>query len=276
MRLTEYDFTKLSAVKKRCIQYAKDGNTVVKHWMELYPMEVITGCRAFSGLFLEYYKKDYSEYFRVYNDLGSDCVEYGYLSGWYGVTEEAVEHLKKIEAFIGLEGYKLWLAQKEERGEWINNAMIRGLTDAGELELAEYYRQYHDQQVKEREERALARQKELEEESRQREAERQVELEKQVSDAERCILERKELANGPYDGSTIILHLMKKHCIAPPLRTQGWINEKLVKVTILNDSIRFTFQKSKKCKASKTVGDYLFQLRDKIDMAYAPETAGGA
>ncbi len=58
---------------------------VVKHWLQLYPLEAITGCRAFSGLFLEYYKKDYSEYFRVYNDLGSDCVEYGYLSGWYGV-----------------------------------------------------------------------------------------------------------------------------------------------------------------------------------------------
>lgn len=269
MRLTEFDFTKLSAVKKRCIRYAKDGNTVVKRWIELYPLEVITGCREFSGLFLEHYKKDYSEYFRIYNDLGSDCVEYGYLSGWYGVGEEAVEHLKKYEVFIGLEGYKLWLAQKEERGEWINNAMIRGLTDAGELELAEHYRQYHDQQVREREERALARQKELEEESRQREVERQAKLEKQVSDAERCILERKELANEPYDGSTIILHLMKKHGIVPPLRTQGWVNEKLLKVIIRDDSLSLTYAKTKKCKASRTVVDYLVQLRDKIDLAYA-------
>ncbi len=153
MRLREFDYSSVQPVRKRCIRYAKDGNTVVKRWMELYPMEVITGCRAFSGLFLEYYKKDYSEYFRVYNDLGSDCVEYGYLSGWYGVTEEAVEQLKKIEAFIGLEGYKLWLAQMEQNGSWINNAMIRGLTDAGELELAEHYKEYHDKKAREQDEK---------------------------------------------------------------------------------------------------------------------------
>ncbi len=171
--------------------------------------------------------------------------------------------------FIGLEGYKLWLTQMEQNGSWINNAMIRGLADAGELELAEHYRQYHDQQAKAREERALARQKELEQESRQRELERQTELEKHVSDAERCILERKELMNISYEGSTIILHLMKKHGIIPPLRTQGWINKKLLKVIIRDYSLSLTYAKIQKCKASRTIGDYLVLLRDKIDRAYS-------
>ncbi len=94
-------------------------------------------------------------------------------------------------------------------------------------------------------------------------------MEKQVSDAERCFLERKELANEPCDGGTIILHLMKKYGIIPPLRTQGWINEKLVKVTAHDVSISYTFRKSKKCKASQTAVDCLFQLRDRIDQTYS-------
>ena len=273
MRLREFDYSSVQPVRKRCIQYAKDGNTVVKHWLQLYPLETITGCRKFSGLFLEYYKKDYSEYFRVYNDLGSDCVEYGYLSGWYDVTEEAVEHLEKIEAFIGLEGYKLWLAQMEQQGSWINNAMIRGLTDAGELELAEHYRVYHEIQLQARDEKALARQKELEQEKQKRELERQTRMKEQVRAAEKCILERKELANDPYEGSTIILYLMKKHGIVPPLRTQGWINEKLAKVTAHDDSISYSFRKTKGGKASQTAVDCLFQLRDRIDQVYSENQA---
>ncbi len=269
MQLREFDYSSVQTARKRCIQYAKDGNTVVKHWLGLYPLEVITGCREFSNLFLEYYKKGYSEYFRIYNDLGTDCVEYGYLSGWYGVTEEAIEHLKEYVPFIGLEGYKLWLAKMEQTGSWINNAMIRGLADAGELELAEHYKEYHDKKARERDEKEKARRAEFERERQEKERKHQAELEEQVLDAERCILDRKELANVPYEGSTIILHLMKKHGIIPPLRTQGWINEKLLKVIIRDDSLSLTYAKTKKCKASRTVVDYLVQLRDKIDQAYS-------
>ncbi len=128
---------------------------------------------------------------------------------------------------------------------------------------------YHDKKARERDEKYKARQAEFERERQEKERQHQAELEKQVSDAERCILERKELANEPYDGSTLILHLMKKHGIVPPLRTQGWINEKLVKVTAHDDSISYTFRKSKKCKASQTAVDYLFQLRDRIDQTYS-------
>ncbi len=130
-------------------------------------------------------------------------MEYGYLSGWYGVTEEAIEHLKKYELFIGLEGYKLWLTQMEKKDEWINNAMIRGLTDAGELELAEHYKEYHDKKARERDEKEKTRRAEFKRERQEKEQRCQAEMEKQVLDAERCILERRELTNEPYDGSTL-------------------------------------------------------------------------
>ncbi len=55
MRLREFDYSSIQTVRKRCIQYGRDGNTVVKHWLELYPLEVITEYRVFSDLFLEYY-----------------------------------------------------------------------------------------------------------------------------------------------------------------------------------------------------------------------------
>ncbi len=273
MQLREFDYSSIQTVRKRCIHYANDGNTVVKHWRELYPLESITGYRDFAGLYLEYVKEDYSEFFRVYNDLGNDCIEYGYLSSWYGVTEEAVTALKGYATFIGLNGYKRKLEQMEMRGAWINNAMIRGLADAGELELAEHYRVYHETQLQTRDEEILARQKELEQEEQQRELERQARLEEQVRVAEKCILERKELVNDPYDGSTIILHLMKKHGIIPPLRTQGWINEKLAKVTAHDNSISYSFRKTKGGKASQTAVDCLFQLRDRIDQVYSESQA---
>ncbi len=273
MRFNEYDFTTVQTVRKRCIHFAKDGDTVVKHWRELYPMEAITGHREFSGLYLEHKKKDYAEYFRIYNDLRADCVEYGYLSGWYGVTEEAVEHLKKYVPFIGLEGYKLWLAQMEQKGTWINNAMIRGLADSGELELAAHYQEYHDNLARLNAEKRAIAQAELERKRQEEEQLRQEEREAQILATEKALYLRQPVDNVSFDGNTIILYLMKKHGIIPPLRTQGWINERLIRVTFQHDSISLLFQKTKGKKGSPTAVDCLFQLREKIHEIYSADQA---
>lgn len=267
MQLRNFDISQVTAVKKRCILYAADGNKVIKRWRMLYPLERVTEQPEFSGLYLEFKKESYSECFRIYNDLGHDCVAYGYLSGWYGVAEEVVEHLKEYVPFIGLDGYKNRLAQIEKEKGWINNVMIQGLTDAGELELAEHYRAYHESQLQAREERTRIRHEELEEENRQRRLARQANLEKQVLEAERCIRMRQRLENAPSDGCTIVLYLMKKYGIKPPSGTCGWINSKLVYVTMQNDSVSYGFRRRKKGQGSKMVIDYLIQLRDKVDQA---------
>ncbi len=62
---------------------------------------------------------------------------------------------------------------------------------------------------------------------------------------------------------------MKKYGIVLPLRTQGWINKKLLKVIIQDNFLSLTYAKSKKCKASETITEYLVQLRDKIDSTYS-------
>ncbi len=272
MRLRDYDFTTAPTVRKRCIHYAKDGNKVVKHWRELYPLEVITGHPEFAGLYLEHEKVEYSEYFRVYNDLGADCIQYDCLSVWYRVTEEAVERLNQWTPYIGLEGYKKWLEKMEAEEGWINNAMIRALTDSGETELAVHYRAYHQRQLAMREEKARSRKADQERREQEEAAARQAQQDAQIQAAEQCILNGGTLQNEQILNTTVVLFLMKKHGIIPPLRTQGWINERLVKVSFLDNRISCTYHKSKGGKCSMVVFDCLAQLRDKVEKAHA----GGA
>lgn len=59
-------------------------------------------------------------------------------------------------------------------------------------------------------------------------------------------------------------YLMRYYGIEVPLRTQGWINKKLVEVTAKDGGCSLQFYKSKNSKCSQTFFDYMYLLIDKI------------
>ena len=66
----------------------------------------------------------------------------------------------------------------------------------------------------------------------------------------------------------IVLCLMKKYNINVPLKTQGWINSKLVAVEFdERKGTKVWFYKDKGCKCSESVYRYLDELKDAVDAA---------
>lgn len=59
-------------------------------------------------------------------------------------------------------------------------------------------------------------------------------------------------------------YLMRYYGIEVPLRTQGWINKKLVEVTAKDGGCSLQFYKSKNSKCSQSFFDYMYLLIDKI------------
>ena len=70
-----------------------------------------------------------------------------------------------------------------------------------------------------------------------------------------------------YDASSysIVLHLMRKYSIDVPLRTQGWINGKLVSATIKDGRCgHVKFLRSRKGRCSETIFTYMDKLIQEI------------
>ena len=75
------------------------------------------------------------------------------------------------------------------------------------------------------------------------------------------------LYKGRYDSSTcsIVNHLMRRYQVDVPLRTQGWINDKLVSVTIENGKCEhLRYMRSKGAQCSQKIFDCLHELIMKV------------
>ena len=54
MTLKEMRFDEMESTKVHCIDFSKTkNNTAVKHWLNLYPMEAITGNKELQGFYIE-------------------------------------------------------------------------------------------------------------------------------------------------------------------------------------------------------------------------------
>ena len=70
-----------------------------------------------------------------------------------------------------------------------------------------------------------------------------------------------------YDSSTysIVNHLMRRYQVDVPLRTQGWINDKLISVTIENGKCEhLRYMRSKGAQCSQKIFDCMHELILKV------------
>ena len=125
-----------------------------------------------------------------------------------------------------------------------------------------------------KQEEALKRQAEQEEQDRAFCEERNRKAEQMIDLAIRTIRGGGTLKNEPislyksrYDSSTysIVNHLMRRYQVDVPLRTQGWINDKLVSVTIENDKCEhLRYMRSKGAQCSQKIFDCMHELILKV------------
>lgn len=270
MTLNEMKFDEMESVKVHCIDFSKtNNNTAVKHWLSLYPMESITGNTELQGFYIEMKKDGYFTDYTVWNDCeGILAVKYFRLEEDYDISMIS-EIMDKNMPFKGFEGYKRMLAKKEENGAFINTVEISALIELGDTKLASHYSDYRENYIKAREEknRELKLQRQA---KRQKEIElQQKALEAKITDAENCIRTNKLLKNDLLDtGNHLVLYLMKKHNISVPLRTQGWINNKLTSVVFSKDNtITVYFLRGKGCKCPQSIYKYLGLLKEAVNTA---------
>ena len=265
MELREVNFETLQSVRKKCITFAKDGNTVVKPYKTLYSLEQITNNSVHKNLYIEVKKiegtwKEETEY-HLFDDLGKICNHQGGFNE--DITLERLSELINKYPFFGKDGLLKQLKEAEENGWYINKVDIELCFILGEAELAKHYAEYREKKIAEREEERKAEQAEREAREREEEAKHLAEIEKAISDAENKIRAREPLYNDEIDGSTVVLRLLKKYSVNVPLKTQGWINNALAVITYDKDG-EITYRYHSSSKDSTVFYKYLRELEEKI------------
>ena len=267
MELNEINFEALQSVRKKCITFAKDGNTVVKPYKTLYSLEQLTNNPTHKNLYIEvvHGKESWEEdSYCMFEDLGEICNKVGWMHRWY-TLEKVTEQLEKYP-YLGKEGLFKKLKEAEDNDGYINKVDIELCFILGETELARHYMEYREKKVVEREEKRKAEQAEREAREREEEEKRLAEIEKAISDAENVIREHKTVYNEEIHGSTVILRIFKKYGVNVPLKTQGWINNALGSVTYEgNGRIKYTYCRSS--KNSTVFCKYFQELAEKILVA---------
>lgn len=264
MKLREVNFETLQSVKKKCITFAKDGNTVVRSYKTLYNLEQITNNPVYKNLYIEVKKQkgtweEETEY-HLFDDLGKICNHQGRFNE--DITLERLSELINKYPFFGKDGLLKQLKEAEGNGWYINKVDIELCFILGEAELAKHYAEYREKKIAEREEERKAEQAEREAREREEEAKRLAEMEKAILDAEHEIKTKGTFYNEEIDDSTIVLRLFKKYGINVPLKTQGWINKSLARIWYRNGKISYSYYKSS--KDSTVFYKYLKELEEKI------------
>ena len=255
----------------KLIKYSQDGNTVIKRNTA---MQQICGT-LYKGEAYNEYGTEYCTLYAVYPEYGIAYTVDGHIDT-RRETEELFSRFTQMP-FCSPSNFIMWMDGKTDiEKDWIRDA---------ELELAAYFmpdrvpiyreiksamqRYREEKQAREAEERRQAEQKFV--------TEQNAIAEETVAKAIETIKSGGKLDNDTvtfyksvYDCSkySIINHLMRQYRIKVPLRTQGWINDKLKSMTIADGKCEHcTFWKSQSGKCSETFWKCINKLITAVNSA---------
>lgn len=266
MNIKEIEFDTMESVRKKCIVFAKDGNTVVKPYKTLYSLENITHDTAHKNLYLEVVKgKEWEEtHYQLWEELQIICISQGWAQGFLDIEEFSEKILEY--PYLGVEGFYKKLEEAKGKGWYINKVDIEICFLLGNTDLAKHYSEYREHQIAEKEEKRQAEIVECERKKKEEEAKRLAEIEKIITDAENNIFHQKEFKNVEVNGKSVINQLMDKYGIVVPLRTKGWINSKLAMITFKDGKISYRFYGKSQRDNSSVFMKYLVELKETIDL----------
>lgn len=261
MKIREIAFDTMESVRKKCITFAKDGNTVVKPYRTLYSLENITHDTTYKNLYLEVIKGKYDDMsYQLWEDFQVICISQGWAQGFLDINEftnKIVDY-----PYLGIDGFYKRLEESEQNNYYINKIDIELCTLLGNVDLAKHYTEYREKQIAAKEAIRQAENAERERKEREEEERRLAEMEKIIADAENTIKMHGTLYNGAFEGKTIVLYLLKKHGVNVPIKTQGWVNNALAKIWFRDGEITYSYYKSS--RNSTVFYGYLKELEEKI------------
>lgn len=264
MKINEINFDTLESVRKKCITFAKDGNTVVKPYKTLYRLESITHDKTHKNLYIELVKREYGDpVHQLWEDLGVICISQGWIQGYWNI-EETSGKLSEY-SYFEVDGFYKRLEEAEQNGYYINKVDIEVCALLGNIDLSKHYTEYREKQIAKREAKRQAEIAEHEQKEKEKEEKRIAEIEQATSDAEYKIFHQEELKNEEIDGKSVINKLMEKYGIKVPLRTQGWINSKLAIITFNDGKISYKFYGKSQRDNSTVFRKYLIELESAIN-----------
>ena len=247
----------------KIIMYAKDGNTVVKRNI---PVQQIEG-NMYRGESYNEYGTDYCDIYAVYKEQRIGCK----IDGHVDIRNEIGEIYDRYSDFHTAESFLAWMDGKTDiEKHWIREGEIQ-LAEHFDMEKARAYADIKVQMNKHREEKAM-----IEAEERKAAHQQYVEEHNKIANEmiEKVIKiiksggrfnnDRVEIFRDYYNSSeySVVNYLMRKYGIKVPLRTQGWINERLVSVTVdeSGNCKQCQFQRVKGGKRSESFWQYINEL----------------
>jgi len=150
MKVEEIAFATMESVRKKCIAFAKDGNTVVKPYKTLYSLENITHNAEHKNLYIELVKREYGNPFhQLWEDLGVICISQGWIQGYWD-TEEISAKIAEYP-YLSINGFYKSLEELESKGYYINKVDIEVCALLGNIDLVKHYAEYREKQIAEKE-----------------------------------------------------------------------------------------------------------------------------
>lgn len=264
MKVSEIDFATMESIRKKCIAFAKDGNTVVKPYKTLYSLENVTHNTEHKNLYIELVKREYGDpIYQLWEDLGSICISQGWIQGYCDIEEVSAKIAEY--PYLSIDGFYKRLEASESKGYYINKVDIEVCVLLENIDLAKHYSEYRERQIAEKEAKLRAAKKECEKKKIEAEKQRIAEVEKAIQDAEYKIFHQEDFKNTEIEGKSIINKLMDKYGINVPLRTKGWINSKLAMIVFQGGKISYKFYGKTQRDDSTVFYNYLMRLETAIN-----------
>lgn len=264
MKVREIAFDIMESVRKKCIAFAKDGNTVVKPYKTLYCLENITRNTEHKNLYIELVKREYGDpIHQLWEDLGFICISQGWIQGYWDIEEVSAKIAEY--PYLTINGFYRRLEESESSGYYINKIDIEVCALLGNIDLAKHYAEYREKQIADKEAKRQAAKEECEKKEREAEEQRIAEVEKAIQDAEYKIFHQEDFKNAEVEGKSIINKLMEKYRIDVPLRTKGWINSKLAMIVFNDGKISYKFYGKTQRDNSTVFRNYLVRLETAIN-----------
>ena len=246
--------------------YKQDGNTVTAHRWTVY--------HATGNIWI--HEPDPDEYGQVFPriclffpgvKIGLDLFSIGLYQFMNWEDSELISKMDFLN--MGFADESDFIRAAENRmntGSWVKNseiAFVRQFAPA----FADRMTAYHDEKSREREEKDRERIEAARKHSEEEAAERERITAEKIDAAEREIKAGREFQNETVFGKSLFNLVLDRNEIPVPIRTRGWIADRLKTVRIVPEcrSVSISFWKaSKTAKASQTVYELIWTLYNKL------------
>jgi hypothetical protein len=279
MIINKINFDDYKQYKVNCLMYKRNGNDLINKNVMLYSMYDITKNVNMKNVYIRKIESNgYNDYY-LFTDFGFICLEHVYLSDeldlYYIVKQiESLKYneyntfKKKIQALMDNNGYI--------RDLEIKVCMLANENKEFIEKLINYKNEYKQKQIK----KAIAKVKAKQDEKEQRLQNEIEELNKLVKESELKLINKEKLSNIEidipfidseneisYKQSTLILYLFNINKINVPIKTKGWINDKLNYITYNSNLDVYSY--SYNLNKSTVFFEYLEKLLEVLNKKYS-------